>query len=141
MPNAGRQWLLVSALLGALAVACGAFGAHGLKARFAKDGAISEADQQQLANWETAARYQMYHALAVLGIASLSIHRRRPSLDAAAASFTVGTLIFSGCLYGLVLSGQRWLGAVVPWGGALLILGWVCLAVAALSLSSQESAS
>lgn len=132
MQNAGQAWLLVGAVLAGLAVACGAFGAHGLKSHLSEDGRLSEAGQQQLANWETAARYQMYHALAVVAVGILSLGGRRALLDAAAGSFTVGTMIFSGCLFLLVLSGQRWLGAVVPIGGLLFIVGWICLAVAAI---------
>jgi uncharacterized membrane protein YgdD (TMEM256/DUF423 family) len=139
MQNASRRWLLVGALLGGAAVASGAFGAHGLKAHFASDGVLSEADQQQMANWETAARYQMYHGLAVVAVAVLGNRRGRLLLDAAAVSFTIGTLVFSGCLYVLVLTGQRWLGAVVPVGGTLLILGWLCLAIAAVGQRADES--
>lgn len=124
-----QTWLVVGALLGALSVGCGAFGAHGLKSRFVVEGQLSEAAQQKLANWETAARYQMYHALALLAIGLASQRQTSAWLSLAGGAMTLGTLIFSGCLYALVLSGQKWLGAIVPVGGALLIVGWVCLAV------------
>jgi uncharacterized membrane protein YgdD (TMEM256/DUF423 family) len=124
------MWLLAGAILGGLAVAAGAFGAHGLKSMFQADGALSAADQQQLANWETAARYQMHHALALLAVGLLS--RRHPSrwLWLAGLAFVLGTALFSGCLYVLVLSGHTWLGAVVPVGGLLFLAGWAALAFA-----------
>jgi uncharacterized membrane protein YgdD (TMEM256/DUF423 family) len=130
-----NRWLLIAALLGGLAVAFGAFGAHGLKARFSADGSLDQADEQRLANWETASRYQMYHALALLAVSLMTTRAKSLSLQLAGASFTVGTLIFSGCLYALVLTDQRWLGAIVPIGGVLLIAGWTCLAVAAFRSS------
>jgi uncharacterized membrane protein YgdD (TMEM256/DUF423 family) len=119
-----HTWLFIAALLGGLAVACGAFGAHGLKARFA-------VDDPMLANWETAARYQMYHALALLAVGLLAARSPSRLLNLTGLSMTLGTLIFSGCLYALVLTGERRLGAVVPLGGVLLIVGWVFLAIAA----------
>lgn len=117
MPS--NPWLLIAALLGGLAVACGAFGAHGLKL-----------DAHQLANWDTAARYHMYHALAMLAIGLLAARSPSRALHLAGIAMTIGTLVFSGCLYTLVLTGQRWLGAIVPIGGVLLIVGWLLLAVA-----------
>src|SRR5262245_47084251 len=119
-----NPWLFIAALLGGLAVACGAFGAHGLRARFA-------ADDPMLTNWETAARYQMYHALALLAVGLLATRSPSRLLNFAGVGMTLGTLIFSGCLYALVLTGERRLGAVVPIGGVLLIFGWALLAVAA----------
>lgn len=122
-----QTWVFIAALLGGLAVACGAFGAHGLKDR------LAPAD---LANWETAARYQMYHALALLAVGLLAARSPSRLLNLAGFSMTLGTLIFSGCLYALVLTGERRLGAVVPLGGILLIVGWVFLAIAAFRSAS-----
>src|SRR5947209_7460388 len=102
-----NPWLFTAAFLGGLAVACGAFGAHGLKAHFAADGEISRDDEQQLANWETAARYQMYHALALLAVGLLAARDNSRVLYFAGLSMTIGTLVFSGCLYALVLTGER----------------------------------
>jgi uncharacterized membrane protein YgdD (TMEM256/DUF423 family) len=133
-----QTWLVIGALLGGLGVICGAFGAHGLEASLGA-GVSSEAGRDQLANWETAARYQIYHALALLGVGLLAARRASPAVHAAGAAMTLGTLIFSGCLYALVLTGQRWLGAVVPIGGGLLIVGWICLAVAALRYDKQTA--
>ena len=131
-----NRWLLTAALLGGLAVAGGAFGAHGLKAHFAADGEMSPANEQMLAHWETAARYQMYHALALLAVGLLAARGPNRVLHLAGLSMTIGTVIFSGCLYALVLTGERRLGAVVPLGGVLLIVGWVLLAVGAIRNSS-----
>jgi uncharacterized membrane protein YgdD (TMEM256/DUF423 family) len=108
-----RLWLGIAAVNGALAVAAGAFAAHGLRAHLAPD---------MLAVWETGARYHMYHALA-MGLAALAGSRWSPLL------FLAGIVLFSGSLYGLALSGPGWLGPVTPLGGALLIAGWVCLAI------------
>jgi uncharacterized membrane protein YgdD (TMEM256/DUF423 family) len=118
-----RLFFALAALFGASAVAAGAFGAHALKARLGPD---------LLAVFETAARYQMYHALALLAAAwAVS---RWPGWPARAAGwcFVAGVLVFSGSLYALTLSGVRALGAVTPVGGALMIAGWLLLALAAL---------
>ena len=81
-PNSANAWLFVGALLGGLAVAAGAFGAYSLRGHFAADGLLSQGDERQLANWETASLYQVYHALALL-VTGLLIHapsdRGRPS--------------------------------------------------------------
>ena len=125
-----RVWLLIGALFGAVGVAAGAFGAHGLEGRLAENGVLSAADQRLLDTWETAARYQMFHALALLAVGIVASRKPQRCVHLAGGALTLGTLIFSGCLYALVLTGQRWLGAVVPFGGTLLIVGWICLAVA-----------
>jgi uncharacterized membrane protein YgdD (TMEM256/DUF423 family) len=136
-----KIWLVTGALFGALAVICGAFGAHGLRSALqgnqlsaATDSAY-EADsiERRLANWETAARYQMYHALALLAVGWLASQRCSIAIHLSGTAMTFGTLIFSGCLYVLVLTGETWLGAVVPIGGGLMIVGWICLAYAALT--------
>jgi uncharacterized membrane protein YgdD (TMEM256/DUF423 family) len=138
VPPLLRYFVFTGCLLAGLAVACGAFGAHGLKSRFTADGSLDEADEQQLANWETAARYQMYHALALLVLGTMVSARPTRMANAAAAAFVLGTLIFSGCLYALVLTGQRWLGAIVPIGGTLLIVGWICFALALANSSPGD---
>jgi uncharacterized membrane protein YgdD (TMEM256/DUF423 family) len=123
-----RGWLAIGAISAALSVAAGAFGAHALKAALAPDA---------LAVWETAARYQMYHALALLAVGladRASSARPAPSraMQAAGWLFVAGTVLFSGSLYALALSGIRTLGAVTPLGGVAFIAGWGCLAWAAL---------
>jgi uncharacterized membrane protein YgdD (TMEM256/DUF423 family) len=132
-----RRWLLIGALLGGLGVTLGAFGAHGLKSALADQGLDQAGLARALENWETAARYQMYHALALLAVGWLATRRRGPAIHLAGAGMTLGTLIFSGCLYLLVLTGQKWLGAIVPLGGTLLIAGWACLAAAAGGLADS----
>jgi uncharacterized membrane protein YgdD (TMEM256/DUF423 family) len=132
-------WLLTAAFLGGLAVALGAFGAHGLESRLKEpDGSISAVAQRKIDNWETAARYQMYHALSVLAIGCLLNQHRSVLLQSAAAAMTAGTLIFSGCLYALVLSGQRILGAIVPIGGVLMLVGWALLVIAVARSSTSH---
>ena len=119
----GTTWIRIGAVLGGLAVAAGAFGAHGLKEKI---------DARSLEVFETAARYQMYHALAILTVGLLAtLGRPVASLDLAGWSFLVGTLIFSGTLYGLSTSGIKWLGAITPIGGVALIVGWFALAIGA----------
>jgi len=110
----------VSALVG---VAVGAFGAHGLKNRL---------DAEALAVFEVGARYQMYHAFGL--IAAAWAWSRWPGTLAAAGGwlFVAGTLLFSGSLYALSLSGVRWLGAITPLGGLAFLAGWLCLAAHAL---------
>jgi len=117
-----RLFITAGGLLGGLAVAAGAFGAHGLKAFLEAHG--------QAANWETAARYALVHALATAVVGTLAAVRPAPGLAAAGCCFLVGTAIFSGCLFALALSGMKLLGAVVPIGGVLLIAGWMLLAYA-----------
>lgn len=124
-------WLLTGALLGGLSVALGAFGAHGLESRLREpDGTITKEAERKIGTWETAARYQMYHALAILGLGCLQRRRWSIWLQLSGGAMTAGTLIFSGCLYGLVLTGQKILGAIVPIGGVLMLIGWLLLAIA-----------
>jgi len=125
-----RFFLLSGSLLGGVGVAAGAFGAHGLKAIL---DATGRAD-----NWETAFRYCLYHSLAMLTIAVLTaLPQAQPArglLHAAGWCFLIGTLIFSGCLAALALSGVKILGAIVPIGGALFLVGWALVAAAALRM-------
>lgn len=111
-----RTVLAMAGLAGALGVGLGAFGAHLLAAR------LAPAD---LAIFETAARYQMFHAVALLGLAAWIERHPAPRLSWAARAFGSGILVFSGSLYALVLTGHRWLGAVTPVGGVALIAGWI----------------
>ena len=112
----------IAAFSAAIAVGAGAFGAHALRGR------VGPAD---LGIFETGARYQMYHALALLGVAWLSERADSRALRAAGGLFVAGTVLFSGSLYLLVLTNQRWWGAVTPLGGVAFIAGWLCLAVGA----------
>ena len=106
-----------------VAVAAGAFGAHGLRSRIGPD---------LLAVFETAARYQMYHALALVAVAWAVSRWPGPWPERAGWLFVAGTLLFSGSLYALALTGTRWLGAVTPLGGAAFLAGWACLLLGVL---------
>ena len=121
-------WLAVAAVLGGLAVAAGAFGAHAL------EGKLSE---HYMGVFQTAVQYQMFHALALLGVALIGMVRPDASWVVPAAwAFLVGVVLFSGSLYALVLSGVRVLGAITPIGGVAFLVGWVCLVVAGLRLGA-----
>jgi uncharacterized membrane protein YgdD (TMEM256/DUF423 family) len=117
-----RTFAVIGAVLGFLGVAAGAFGAHALRARLTPE---------DLATFETAARYQMYHALALLAVAWAASRWPGAAASAAGWLFLSGTLVFSGSLYLLVFTGARWLGAVTPLGGLALLAGWLALAWAA----------
>ena len=105
----------ISAVLGFLAVALGAFGAHGLHDVLEKNG--------RLATWETAVLYHLTHAVVMLIIATL-----RPPRIAAWWLMSAGVVIFSGTLYTLALTNVKWLGAITPLGGVCLLAGWLVLA-------------
>jgi uncharacterized membrane protein YgdD (TMEM256/DUF423 family) len=134
-----KLWLLIGAISGFLAVALGAFGAHGLETRFEKQGYEGLALLEKLDQWKTAAQYQMFHALALLAVGLLAARRCGLAINLAGTAMTLGTLLFSGCLYGWVLGGSLWLVRIVPVGGSLLIAGWICLAVAVWRLPTAES--
>lgn len=112
-----NRWMLAAALLGALGVILGAFGAHGLQARLSAE---------QLESWDTAVRYHLLHSVALLALALFAIESGR-SIQWPAWLFSLGILFFSGSIYLLVLTGQRWLGPVTPLGGLCLIAGWLSL--------------
>lgn len=115
-------WLVLAAINGLLGVAAGAFAAHALKERLSPE---------YLAIFQTGAQYQMYHALALLGIAALLRQDPRAKWVACAAwSFLVGIILFSGSLYALSISGVRALGAITPFGGVAFLIGWALLIVA-----------
>jgi len=120
-------WLLIAAINGFLAVAAGAFGAHGLQGKL---------DAHALSLFETAARYHMYHALA-MGLAALAGRgAARPAAMVAAAFFLTGIVLFSGSLYALALTGMRGLAIVTPFGGLAFLIGWAALAWAAAKLAA-----
>jgi uncharacterized membrane protein YgdD (TMEM256/DUF423 family) len=121
VPASARLIIAAAALLGACAVACGAFGAHALKSRVSAD---------SLALWQTAAQYHFWHALALFGAGLLAIHVQRPLVTAAAVLFAIGIALFSGSLYALALGAPRALGVATPAGGLAFIAAWVCLLAA-----------
>jgi uncharacterized membrane protein YgdD (TMEM256/DUF423 family) len=114
-----KVFFALGAVCGFLGVALGAFAAHALKSRL---------DVNQLMVFEVAVRYQMYHAFALLAVGWA--HTRWPGtvLTTSGWLFVIGTVVFSGSLYALTLTGTRWLGAITPLGGLALLAGWLCLA-------------
>lgn len=119
----GGRFLALGAFSGLIAVALGAFAAHALRARL---------DAALLATFETGARYQMYHALALLAVGLLAERAPTRLLATSGLLFVAGTILFSGSLYALALTGARGFGAITPFGGVAFLLGWLCLALAAL---------
>ncbi|MFL5812629.1 MAG: DUF423 domain-containing protein [Bdellovibrionia bacterium] len=123
-------WIGLGAIFAFLSVGCGAFGAHGLE---------SKLEPRMLAVWETAARYQMYHALALIGLGLWVGQRLQQtgsesipaSVNVTGWAFTIGIVLFSGSLYALALSGIKVLGAITPLGGMAFLIGWIAFAVAA----------
>ncbi|GAC1321329.1 MAG: DUF423 domain-containing protein [Isosphaeraceae bacterium] len=128
----GRHWSQIGAILGGLSGLAGAFGAHGLEKTL---------NATQLQTFETAARYQMYHALAIVAVGLLFAFARDRrgdlSLQAAARCFLTGTLLFSGSLYAYLLGGPHWLVYVTPVGGLNFLFGWTALAIAGIRLSGD----
>jgi uncharacterized membrane protein YgdD (TMEM256/DUF423 family) len=116
-------WVVAAAVLGSAAVLLGAFGAHGLDGRLTAEA---------LASWRTAVQYHLAHAVALLALALFARASGR-SVALPAALFTVGTLLFSGSIYLLVLGGPRWLGPVTPLGGLAFAGGWLALLALARS--------
>ncbi|MDU9389570.1 DUF423 domain-containing protein [Pseudomonas japonica] len=121
-----RSFLLLAAFFGFTGVALGAFAAHGLKARLSAE---------YLAIFQTGVTYQLIHALALFGVAILSVHLPGRLVTWAGSLFILGILLFSGSLYILTLSGLGKLGMITPLGGAAFLAGWLCLGLAAWRLN------
>ena len=117
-----RVFTLCGALSAFVAVAAGAFGAHALRTRLGSD---------LLTVFETAARYQMYHALALIAVGWALTRWATPPLRVAGWLFVAGTILFSGSLYLLALTGARGLGAITPLGGLCFLTGWLLVAIGA----------
>ena len=122
-PSKERLFLLMGATSGFLGVALGAFGAHALRDCLGSD---------LLDIYETGVRYQMYHAFALIAAGLVTTRRRGRAAPAAGWLFAFGTIVFSGSLYTLALSGVRAWGAVTPIGGAAWLVAWALLAAAAV---------
>ncbi|PSR52909.1 DUF423 domain-containing protein [Adhaeribacter arboris] len=125
-----KQSLLTAALLGALTVMIGAFGAHALRPSLEAAG--------RLETFETAIKYQMYHTLTIFLIGLLQLHLPLKQLRTASLLLLLGIVVFSGSLYVLCLSGITVLGAVTPFGGVLFIAGWLYLFLAISKLPLQK---
>ena len=116
-----RLFFIIGTISAFIGVAGGAFGAHSLRGRL---------DADMLAIFEVGIRYQMYHALALLAVAWTQTRWPGALVTASGWLFVIGTLLFSGSLYLLSLTGIRWLGAITPLGGLAFLGGWLCLALA-----------
>ena len=112
-----RVWTYIAAALGSSAILLGAFGAHGLRDRVSPE---------SIANWNTAASYHLTHALAILALALFASATGR-SVTLPATLLSTGVLFFSGSIYLLVLTGQKWLGPITPLGGLLMAAGWLAI--------------
>nr|WP_217651793.1 DUF423 domain-containing protein [Hydrococcus rivularis] len=121
-----RIFIAIAAILAGLSVAAGAFASHALKAKLT---------ERALEIFETGAKYQMYHALALLLVAILlsRVETVTIPLMVAGYAFIVGIALFCGSLYALSLSGIKWLGAITPLGGIAFLVGWGMLAIAAFA--------
>lgn len=125
--NSKIFWLRITAVCGGLAIVLGAFGAHALK---------DTLTEEMLTIFETGVKYHFYHALAMLGLVGYTKQDDIPkSMKTILLCWLVGTLIFSGSLYILSISGIRWLGAITPIGGVLMIIGWFWLAISARKIA------
>ena len=123
----GIFWLSLGALLAALTVGLGAFGAHGLES--AIEGNVED-PAKRLENWETAARYQMYHCIGIiLAGFGIALFGKKFSFSFAATCFLLGIILFSGALYVLAGTNFKIHWAVVPLGGLAMIIGWISLAI------------
>jgi uncharacterized membrane protein YgdD (TMEM256/DUF423 family) len=124
MESRTRPWLVVAGVSGALAIALGAFGAHGLESSLAEatDGA------KRLGWWQTAAHYHLIHSLALVGVAWLRDDGPRRAVTVAGVAFALGVLLFSGSLYLMTVTNVRALGMVTPFGGTAFIVGWIAMA-------------
>jgi uncharacterized membrane protein YgdD (TMEM256/DUF423 family) len=118
-----KTFLLIGALAAFLAVALGAFGAHALRGRLSPE---------MLAVFETGARYQMYHALAIILVALIAARFDGWLVRAAGWSFTAGIVLFSGSLYALAVTGTTVFGAITPLGGVAFLIGWASMIMLAL---------
>jgi uncharacterized membrane protein YgdD (TMEM256/DUF423 family) len=120
-----KIFVILGAVLGGLSVAAGAFGAHALR---------TQLEPRMLEAFETAARYQMYHALALFAAAWLYQQTQAQAAQLAGWAFAAGILLFCGSIYAMAFTGVRALGAITPIGGAAFLIGWLALAVAAMKL-------
>ncbi len=124
MEKGGVHMLLTGSIIAMIAVILGAFGAHALKARFV--------GTNYAETWDTAVKYQMYHALALIAIGILQtdvLFGSQTIFATASTLMLIGIILFSGSLYVLTLTGIKKLGAITPIGGLCMIVGWLCVAI------------
>lgn len=122
-----KIFLVIASILGGLSVVAGSFASHALKEKLS---------QYSLDIFQTGPRLQIYHSLALLMVAFLLIIEELPQslMVVAGYAFITGIVIFSGSLYALSMTGIKWLGAITPIGGVVLIVGWSCMAIAGWNL-------
>ena len=116
-------WIVIGAIFAGLGVGFGAFGAHSLKERLSAE---------NLNIFEVAARYQMYHSMALIAVGLLAVKIDNVAVLVAGCAFVIGIVLFSGSLYVMSITEARWLGMVTPFGGLAFLVGWGALAFAAL---------
>jgi len=144
-------WFACGAILAALGVVNGAFAAHGLRDNLPKiyielvpkntpDFEFEELIKKRIGDYETGARYQMYHSFGLMLIGLAAARKPSKLWSAAGVCFFFGILLFSGCLYALVWTNRTMLGAIVPIGGTLFIIGWVLTAIAGYKAGTVEQA-
>jgi uncharacterized membrane protein YgdD (TMEM256/DUF423 family) len=121
-------FVIIGSLLAALAVGLGALGAHALK---------SHLTVEQLATYQTAVQYQMYHAIGLVLVGLLALYQRSRWFDAAGWSMLIGICLFSGLLYVWLATGRRFVVYPVPVGGIAFIVGWVLMAIGAMGLGQK----
>ncbi len=121
-----KIFVMLGALAGFVGVAAGAFGAHALKGHL---------EPRMLEVFETGARYQMYHALALIAAAWMQHQTQSVAASVAGWAFAAGIILFSGSLYAMAFTGVRALGAVTPIGGVAFLIGWGALAFAAMKMA------
>lgn len=134
MSPLSRRWIAIGALVAALGVGLGAYGAHGLRDTLLRAGYTGEDLAHRLEIWNTAVRYQMFHAIALVLTGLILGQRDSKGCRVAAWLFLAGILLFCGTLKVLTFAGDdwRWLGAVTPFGGGAMIAAWITMAVCAL---------
>lgn len=142
-------WLLLGSVLAGLAVAAGAFAAHGLDGYFVEKygsetkqvaGREMLRSEKYVHDFKTGAEYQMYHSLALLVVGLLAAQRPSASLNVAGWAFVLGIVLFSGSLYVLTITGVTKWGMVTPLGGVAFLIGWATLAVAAMTTVKSDQA-
>jgi uncharacterized membrane protein YgdD (TMEM256/DUF423 family) len=116
-----RGFFAAGSISGLLGVLCGAFGAHALRGHLSSDA---------LAVYETGVRYQLFHAMGLFAASWAAVRWPGRAVRTAGWLFIVGTLLFSGSLYALAMTGQRTLGAITPFGGVCWAIAWICLLIA-----------
>ena len=125
-----RIFIQIAAISGFLSVIVGAFAAHGLKKVLAPE---------MIDIVKTGVQYQMYHALALLIVAILMLHKpMNMGLKASGWAFILGSLMFSGSLYALAMGAPRWFGPITPLGGLCFLVGWVLLAITGWRMKSES---